>query len=1174
MKKTLTITAMFLCAWAWAQQAALYVGSDWDEASIALRAAWDKPDFAKQAGVTLTVVDQPEHVDAEVQAKWKQQQAIRIEPRAYPAFAYFAKDGTCTLMREGVRDPADLPALIAEGKTRDKAVAAALKSGDPEAIGRALAPLVEALGQKSSKERCKALWQALEKADPQDKTGWAFAFSFDPTETCYKVQDFAKKKDYAGGEAFIKDLEAKPQGHLSNNQRQGLMLLRYVLHKDNPAQAQALDDLLRRTLAIDATTHFGIAAQGLLCLRGQGPVAIPYGWRAKDARAGRQNWIVSVGVAKVVRGPGHYALTLKREKGRGAMTLHGLSIGGRRFDQTLTLKPGESATVAFEVADAKPELTLDVSFENPDAAERGTLALRRTLPPRPAADPTTVSGPSGHWAKGEDDFVIPREVYAEILAKQGGADFLNAFFSDNEWVLDFLTSGDPLTDWPTSLRALDTICWLCPEVYDSPILRRWATAAALNAAADPTDVIFLLQEMLAIRREGFLWRGADDLRCDQLRYTLIPAQCDADNARWLAPRHNVPPRQYGGVCWAAPYRLNNFFGDSIHGSDYYKPWEHAYLRHEASRKVGAVCGGLSYYGSAAAKTHGLPSTTGGQPAHCAYLVWAPEQKRWTICYNVSPHTGSHFAPLSDVWKYSYHELFADAFARPGLRDSYGPLWEARHLRNKLAPAPRRSKMTCDAYEWGGTKLPADPAKLKRIGSWQDLDTLNLDQAGRKERVLLVWTGYIEAPRDLQAALTVRSDDGAGLWLDGRHVAGKDGLHGLEGTTHRAALTQGRHPFELRYFNNTGGRAIEFTLAPIEQHNAEVEALYRRAANLCPQNLSVWRDWADWLRAQDAPATAWRDLGDRAAKGLRDHVEPAWDFLQAQVLPNIKAKAGKDALRDALVAWHGIIRQGPQKTAEFCDYPALLDAQAKLADNDPEVAFAIFAADLPTQYGTPDAFGALMRWGGDRFLVKNPAYAQRYVAALEALVNKGGDTGGLAKYLREAILAASKAENADAFRALCALQNLLTPVNRTFLDPKMEGRLLSDRGLLRLSSTSRWDNPQAYLAVIDGLSPTDCFHTSQEGQPWAEVVLPGMAEVSGVYLLNRGDQNNGRLVPAVVEVSEDGKTWRKVASIDKNQGDYHLTFPAVRAKRVRITCHPQDRTFLHLRKFCVFGKPLY
>ena len=139
---------------------------------------------------------------------------------------------------------------------------------------------------------------------------------------------------------------------------------------------------------------------------------------------------------------------------------------------------------------------------------------------------------------------------------------------------------------------------------------------------------------------------------------------------------------------------------------------------------------------------------------------------------------------------------------------------------------------------------------------------------------------------------------------------------------------------------------------------------------------------------------------------------------------------------------------------------------------------------------------------------------------------------------------------------------------------MAGTLLSERGLLRLSSTSRWDNPQAYLAVIDGRANDTPFHTSQEQQPWAEIVLPGMAEVSGVYLRNRGDQNDGRLVPFVVEVSEDGKTWRKVASIDKNQGEYRLTFPAARAKRVRVVCHPQERTFLHLRKFCVFGKPLY
>lgn len=1174
MKRTLAFLSVWACALAWAQQAALYVGSDWDEASAALRAVWESPAFARQAGVETEVVDQPERVDAAVQETWKAQRDIRIEPRAYPAFAFFGKDGTCVLMREGVRNPGALDDLVAEGKARAQAVEAALKSNDPEAIGRALAPLVEALGPKPSRERCKALWQALGKADPQDKTGWAFALGFDPMETCYKVQDFAKKKDYAGGEAFIKDLESKPQGHLSNNQRQGLMLLRYVLYKGDAAKAKELDALLREALAIDATTHFGIAAQGLLCLRGQGPVAVPYGWRAKDAKAGRQTWTVAVGVAKVVRGPGHYELTVRREKGRGRMTLNGLSVGGRRFGEAAEIAPGKAATVRFEVAEGtRPELRLDVAFENPGADERGALALREVLPPRPPAGPTTVGAERCDWA-GFLGLVAPQGVLGEIRAKQGGADFLDAFLADPAWMADFLCSGDPLTDWPAALRALDVMCWLCPEVYDSPVLRRWAAAAALNAGADPTEAALLLRETLALRKEGFHLRGTDGLRCEQMRYTMIPAQCDAANARWLATQHNVPPRQYGGVCWAAPYRLNNFFGDSIHGSDYYKPWEHAYLRHEASRKVGAVCGGLSYYGSAAAKTHGLPSTTGGQPAHCAYLVWAPGQGRWTICYNVSPYTGSHFAPLADIWKYSYHELFADAFARGGMRESCRLMWEARARRAALAPAPVRSEMACDAYEWGGRKLPADPAQLKRIGSWQGLDALDLDQAGRKERVLLVWTGYIEAARDVEAALTVRSDDGAGLWLDGRHVAGKDGLHGLEGSTHVGTLAKGRHPFELRYFNNTGGRALEFTVKAVEKPDAEVEALYRRAAEACPQNLSLWRDWADWLRAQDAPAAAWRDLGDRAAQGLRDHVEPAWEFLQGQVLPQLKAKAGKDALRAALVAWHGVVRQGPQKTAEFCDYPALLSAQAKLADDDPEAAFAIFAADLPTQYGTPDAFGALMRWGGDRFLVKNPAYAERYVAALEALVSRGGDKGGLAKYLREAILAAAKAENAEAFHALAALQNLLTPADRAPLDAKMAGTLLSDRGLLRLSSTSRWDSPQAYLAVIDGRANGTPFHTSQEQQPWAEVVLPGMAEVSGVYLRNRGDQNDGRLVPFVVEVSEDGKAWRQVAAADKTQGEYRLTFPAARAKRVRVVCHPQDRTFLHLRKFCVFGKPLY
>ena len=79
MKKTLTITAMFLCAWAWAQQAGLYVGSDWDRASGPLRKAWKEPAFAGQAGAAAEA-DPPPPLPAPPEPA----PAPRPEPEAKP----------------------------------------------------------------------------------------------------------------------------------------------------------------------------------------------------------------------------------------------------------------------------------------------------------------------------------------------------------------------------------------------------------------------------------------------------------------------------------------------------------------------------------------------------------------------------------------------------------------------------------------------------------------------------------------------------------------------------------------------------------------------------------------------------------------------------------------------------------------------------------------------------------------------------------------------------------------------------------------------------------------------------------------------------------------------------------------------------------------------------------
>ena len=78
-------------------------------------------------------------------------------------------------------------------------------------------------------------------------------------------------------------------------------------------------------------------------------------------------------------------------------------------------------------------------------------------------------------------------------------------------------------------------------------------------------------------------------------------------------------KEYVGACWQAPYKLNNLFGDSIHGSAYYAPFGHL-IHAERVRNVGGVCGSLSRYGANAARANGIPALTMGEPGHSAYAV--------------------------------------------------------------------------------------------------------------------------------------------------------------------------------------------------------------------------------------------------------------------------------------------------------------------------------------------------------------------------------------------------------------------------------------------------------------------------------------------------------------------------------------------------------------------------
>lgn len=97
----------------------------------------------------------------------------------------------------------------------------------------------------------------------------------------------------------------------------------------------------------------------------------------------------------------------------------------------------------------------------------------------------------------------------------------------------------------------------------------------------------------------------------------------ASTMRWLRDNCSAPARAYTGMAFQVPYLPTNVYGDSIFSQWYYQPFDVLYPGNFAkeTRDVGAVCGGLSHFGTSAACANGVPAFTMGEPGHCAYAVY-------------------------------------------------------------------------------------------------------------------------------------------------------------------------------------------------------------------------------------------------------------------------------------------------------------------------------------------------------------------------------------------------------------------------------------------------------------------------------------------------------------------------------------------------------------------------
>ncbi len=114
----------------------------------------------------------------------------------------------------------------------------------------------------------------------------------------------------------------------------------------------------------------------------------------------------------------------------------------------------------------------------------------------------------------------------------------------------------------------------------------------------------------------------------------------------------------------------------------------------------------------------------------------------------------------------------------------------------------------------------------------DAQDADLKAVGLNEHFAIIFTGYINIPKDNNYVFRLSSDDGSILTIDGNEVINHDGLHGADARDGELALAKGYHPFKLSFFQNKGGKSVrlawrsfndgEFTVMPSTAFAHEVD----------------------------------------------------------------------------------------------------------------------------------------------------------------------------------------------------------------------------------------------------------------------------------------------------------------------------------------------------------------
>lgn len=102
-----------------------------------------------------------------------------------------------------------------------------------------------------------------------------------------------------------------------------------------------------------------------------------------------------------------------------------------------------------------------------------------------------------------------------------------------------------------------------------------------------------------------------------------------------------------------------------------------------------------------------------------------------------------------------------------------------------------------------------------------------------------------------------------------------------------------------------------------------------------------------------------------------------------------------------------------------------------------------------------------------------------------------------------------------------------------------------------STSSKWAECHPEKYECGGYPTRILFHTNSEPSPWYQVDFGTPTTFSSATVLNRQDMAMPLAVPLVVEVSDDGKTFREVARRNEVFTSWLATFPPQTARYFRL-----------------------